>query len=77
MSLENQNQNGDPARDTEEGRRARAEMKQQLNRQAEQRRAEARAEYDAIGDERRAQSARLKSLRMLKEARERQAAKAS
>jgi hypothetical protein len=70
-------QDGDPARDTEEGRRARAEMKQELNRQADQRRAEARAEYDSVGDDRRAQSAKLKSLRRLKEAKARLDAKAS
>jgi len=70
-------QNGDPARETEEGRRARAEMKQQLNQHAEQRRAEARAEYDSVGDDRRARSARLKSLRKLKEAKARLDARAS
>jgi hypothetical protein len=67
----------DPARETEERRRARAEMRQQLTLQAEQRRAETRAEYDSVGDDRRARSARLKALRLLKEAKDRVDARTS
>jgi len=65
------------ARESEEARRARAEVKQEFTRQAAQRRAEARAEYDSEGEERRAKSDKLRALRKLREARERVASAAS
>lgn len=68
---------GDPARATEEGRRARAEVKKQFSEQERERRAKAREEYDSEGEDRRARSERLRSLRKLKEARERISQRAS
>jgi hypothetical protein len=62
---------GGAPRSDDELRDARAHMRKQINREAEVHRARVRAEYDATGDERRARSARLKTLRMLKEARDR------
>jgi len=67
----------DLTRDTEEARRARADVKREQTRQADQRRAEARAEYDSVGDDRRAKTEKLRALRKLKEAKERIAARAS
>ncbi len=63
-------------RDISEDGIARAEARLQAARQAEKRRADTLAEYAAVGDQRRAKSSELRTLRILKEARDRAAAKA-
>ncbi len=62
-------------RDTTDDGLARAEARQLAAKQAAKRRADTLAEYASIGDDRRARSDELRNLRMLKEARERVAAR--
>lgn len=64
-------------RDTTDDGLARAEARRAAAQQAAKRRADTLAEYAAVGDDRRARSDELRNLRMLKEARDRAAAKAA
>ena len=75
MPQDTEDETRDPSPETPEDRLARAKTRAKLAKQAAQDRANAMTEYTALGEARRAKSAKLKKLRLLKEANSRAAAK--